>query len=63
MAWNLIYHKKRGAIAPANPWKGVTLEWQIASPPPVENFDEIPVIKHNPYWFGTEEEIRREKKS
>lgn len=63
MAWNLIYHKKRGAIAPANPYNGVTLEWQIASPPPLENFDEIPVIKHNPYWFGTEEEIKREKKS
>jgi cytochrome c oxidase subunit 1 len=54
MAWNLIYHIRRGAIAPANPWKGVTLEWQIASPPPVENFDEIPVIKHKPYWFGKE---------
>jgi cytochrome c oxidase subunit 1 len=52
MVWNLVYHKTRGAIAPANPWKGVTLEWQIASPPPVENFDEIPVIKHKPYWFG-----------
>ncbi len=52
MVWNLVYHKRHGAIAPANPWKGVTLEWQIASPPPLENFDEIPVIKHNPYWFG-----------
>jgi cytochrome c oxidase subunit 1 len=62
MAWNLIYHVKRGAIAPANPWKGVTLEWQIASPPTLENFEEIPVIKHNPYWFGTEEEIEKEKK-
>jgi len=55
MVWNLVYHKRHGAIAPANPWKGVTLEWQIASPPPVENFDEIPVIKHNPYWFGTDD--------
>jgi len=52
MVWNLVYHKRHGAIAPANPWKGVTLEWQIASPPPLENFDEIPVIKHKPYWFG-----------
>jgi cytochrome c oxidase subunit I len=55
MVWNLVYASRRGAIAPANPWKGVTLEWQIASPPPLENFDEIPVIKHNPYWFGGEE--------
>ena len=52
MIWNLVYHRTRGAVAPANPWKGVTLEWQIASPPPLENFDEIPVITHPPYWFG-----------
>lgn len=51
MIYNFIYHKKRGAIAPANPWKGVTLEWKIASPPPLENFDEIPEIKHKPYLF------------
>jgi cytochrome c oxidase subunit 1 len=55
MVWNLVYHKRYGAVAPANPWKGVTLEWQIASPPPAENFDEIPVIKHKPYWFGKDD--------
>ena len=55
IAWNLIYHRKHGAIAPANPWKGVTLEWQIASPPTHENFDEIPVITHKPYFFGNKE--------
>jgi cytochrome c oxidase subunit 1 len=55
MIWNLVYHRTRGAVAPANPWKGVTLEWQIPSPPPLENFDEIPVIKHPPYWFGNRE--------
>ena len=31
MLGNLIYYRRRGAIAPANPWKGVTLEWQIDS--------------------------------
>jgi cytochrome c oxidase subunit 1 len=55
IAWNLIHSRKHGAIAPANPWRGVTLEWQIASPPPHENFDEIPVITHKPYFFGKEE--------
>ncbi|MFA6129078.1 MAG: cbb3-type cytochrome c oxidase subunit I [Bacteroidales bacterium] len=55
MVWNLVHSKRHGAIAPSNPWKGVTLEWQIASPPPVENFDEIPVIKHKPYWFGKDD--------
>jgi cytochrome c oxidase subunit I len=54
---NLIYHRYRGAIAPANPWKGVTLEWQIPSPPPPENFDEIPTIRHNPYFFGKRDDM------
>jgi len=51
MISNLVYHIRRGAIAPANPWHGVTLEWQVPSPPPHENFDEIPVITHDPYLF------------
>jgi cytochrome c oxidase subunit 1 len=52
MVYNLIYHIKRGAIAPANPWKGVTLEWQIPSPPSHENFEVIPEITTPPYLFG-----------
>jgi cytochrome c oxidase subunit 1 len=56
MVGNLVYHAKRGAIAPANPWKGVTLEWQIPSPPSHENFDEIPEINHAPYFFGNTSE-------
>ncbi|MCU0362257.1 MAG: cbb3-type cytochrome c oxidase subunit I [Bacteroidales bacterium] len=53
MLWNLVYYARRGAAAPANPWKGVTLEWQIPSPPPLENFDVIPEIKTPPYLFST----------
>jgi cytochrome c oxidase subunit 1 len=53
MLWNLVYYARRGAPAPANPWKGVTLEWQIPSPPPLENFDVIPEIKTPPYLFST----------
>lgn len=56
MVYNLVYHIKRGAIAPANPWKGVTLEWQIPSPPSHENFEEIPEIKTHPYFFGNKSE-------
>lgn len=51
MLGNLIYHRRRGAVAPSNPWKGVTLEWQIESPPTHENFDELPQITHQPYLF------------
>ncbi len=44
--------RRHGEIAPANPWGGSTLEWQIASPPPVENFERIPVIERGPYEYG-----------
>jgi cytochrome c oxidase subunit 1 len=52
MLINLMYGARRGVTAPANPWNGVTLEWQIPSPPPTENFDVIPEIKRRPYFFG-----------
>jgi len=35
---------KKGAIAPANPWGGRTYEWTVPSPPPVENFEVMPVM-------------------
>lgn len=54
MLYNLIKARK-GEIAPANPWHGSTLEWQIASPPPLENFDEIPVITQRPYHYNTDD--------
>jgi cytochrome c oxidase subunit 1 len=42
----------RGAIAPSNPWRALTLEWQVSSPPPVFNFDEIPQVVGSPYEYG-----------
>jgi cytochrome c oxidase subunit 1 len=53
---NLLVALFRGPRAPANPWGGVTLEWKVPSPPPVENFEEIPEIKGGPYRFNPEEE-------
>jgi cytochrome c oxidase subunit 1 len=52
MTWNLVKAARSGEKAHANPWKGVTLEWQIPSPPSHENFDTIPEIKSKPYLFG-----------
>ena len=46
---NLLIALKKGAKALADPWGGTTLEWTIPSPPPVENFEEIPVITKGPY--------------
>jgi len=28
------------------------LEWTVSSPPPVENFDTIPVVTSEPYGYG-----------
>jgi len=36
--YNLIRGLLKGEKAPDNPWGGKTLEWQISSPPPEENF-------------------------
>jgi len=49
---NLIRALFKGPRASANPWGGKTLEWSIPSPPPAENFVEIPVIDSDPYGDG-----------
>jgi cytochrome c oxidase subunit 1 len=42
---------RSGAIAPADPWDGRTLEWRIASPPPAHNFDTIPPVHgRDTFW-------------
>lgn len=51
MFGNLFVALKKGAPAPANPWKGITLEWQTSSPPPFENFTYHPEIKYGPYDY------------
>lgn len=45
----------KGPKVGPNPWGAVTLEWQTASPPPHENFDEIPVVTRGPYHFEKED--------
>lgn len=47
----LTYAVFRGKKTVDNPWHGVTLEWQVPSPPPVENFEEIPTVTAGPYHF------------
>ncbi len=51
--FNMVRSWRRGAIAPANPWRAQTLEWQIASPPPIDNFDVIPTVSATPYQYGS----------
>ena len=50
LAATLIRTVRRPRVAmPDNPWGGRTLEWQTPTPPPVENFAEIPEVDRGPY--------------
>ena len=50
--YNMVTSLRRGAPAEANPWRALTLEWQVSSPPPIFNFDEIPQVVGNPYEYA-----------
>jgi cytochrome c oxidase subunit I len=51
-AYNMITSWRVGARAVANPWRALTLEWQVSSPPPVFNFDTVPTVVGGPYEYG-----------
>ena len=54
----LIWSMRYGPIASSNPWPATGLEWQTSSPPPTENFEEIPVVTWEAYEFaGQEKEV------
>jgi cytochrome c oxidase subunit 1 len=52
-AYNIVASWRGGPRAAANPWRALTLEWQVSSPPPVFNFDHIPTVVGGPYEYGT----------
>ena len=51
-----LWSLKFGARAPANPWNATGLEWETASPPPRDNFEEIPIVTEDPYSYPPEPE-------
>jgi cytochrome c oxidase subunit 1 len=51
MTLNLVAGALRGKKAPANPWGGVSLEWETESPPIEHNFAEDPICTKGPYEF------------
>ncbi|HEV2756473.1 MAG TPA: cbb3-type cytochrome c oxidase subunit I, partial [Actinomycetota bacterium] len=52
-AYNIVASWRGGPRAAANPWRALTLEWQVSSPPPIFNFDHIPTVVGGPYEYGT----------
>jgi cytochrome c oxidase subunit 1 len=44
---------RTGPRAVPNPWRAQTLEWQIESPPPIDNFGDIPAVTGTPYQYGS----------
>jgi cytochrome c oxidase subunit 1 len=51
-AYNMIASWRGGPRAESNPWRSLTLEWQVSSPPPIFNFDAIPTVVGGPYEYG-----------
>jgi cytochrome c oxidase subunit 1 len=50
--YNMVTSWRGGPRAVANPWRGLTLEWQVSSPPPIFNFDRLPTVVGGPYEYG-----------
>jgi cytochrome c oxidase subunit 1 len=51
LIWSLFY----GPVAGPNPWQAKGLEWWTTSPPPSENFPEIPVVEEEAYDYQPKE--------
>ena len=50
--YNMIVSWRSGPIAGDNPWRALTIEWQVSSPPSKFNFKDIPQVVGGPYEFG-----------
>jgi cytochrome c oxidase subunit 1 len=50
--YNIVASWRGGPRAVANPWRALTLEWQVSSPPPIFNFDNVPTVVGGPYEYG-----------
>ena len=51
LVWNIVVTLLRGKPAGDNPWNAWTLEWATTSPPPHENFHDLPPIRsRRPLW-------------
>jgi len=54
----LIWSMRYGPPAGPNPWGAKGLEWTTPSPPPTENFEEMPVVTEDAYNYPTAKAVR-----
>ena len=47
----LLHSLWKGEKSPQNPWGGVSMEWETATPPIEHNFVGQPICTHGPYDF------------
>jgi len=57
--YNAIISWAKGPRASANPWRGLTLEWSVTSPPPPHNFEQTPAVDHGPYDYGQPRQLEQ----
>jgi cytochrome c oxidase subunit 1 len=54
LVWSLVIKREPEVD---NPWQALSLEWQLPSPVPVYNFEEIPIINSGPYDYGVPDRV------
>ena len=52
---NLVWSALKGRAAAQNPFNSLSLEWQVPSPPPLTNFEEVPTVTDWTYGYGEEQ--------
>ena len=48
---NVFHTRKKGKVAPLDPWDARSLEWMTTNPPKEHNFDAIPTVHHLDEFF------------